>query len=370
MNVGILGGTRFIGFYLARSLARSGHQVTLFNRGKTIPPQPLPSRIANVRGDRNNPEDLASFLQQSYNVVFDLSGYTADHIKPLIAENHRAKTSHYVFCSTSSVYKIPPPFGYTEAADRTNTPRTYGGEKALAEDLLLEAWHRHGWPVTILRPQAVFGPYGARQASYVFSRLRHAMPIVIGRDPGIRVSFLYVPDLITVFLRVANNPQCFGKLYNVAGDEAVDQITFVKLCSEVSRLAPDIRVLGEAGHSLGSLGLQWLSYDLVPDTSLIKADLQVEFIPLRTALQETWEWLRSEPGLLEPEFFRGEQFLLANRPVPLWAKAWWALDDLTKAWPSRRFFRALLTRVLKRSQTITGLWREVRRFLMRRHWFC
>ena len=45
------------------------------------------------------------------------------------------------------------------------------------EDLLPKDWRDEGWPVTILRPQEVFGVFEAKHAEFVFSRLHHSLPI-------------------------------------------------------------------------------------------------------------------------------------------------------------------------------------------------
>jgi nucleoside-diphosphate-sugar epimerase len=364
-NIGILGGTRFIGYHLTRILLTCGYRVSLFNRGQTREPEHFPSEVRRFKGDRNNPKDLAGFLNHSYDVVFDLSGYTPNQLKPFLTPQHRDKIGHFVFCSTSSVYKVPPPFNYRESAQLTTMSGTYGGDKALAEKLLMHVWNCDGWPVTIFRPQAVFGPYGAAQPTYVFSRLLHSWPILLGRNRGVKLSFLYIGDLITSFIQVMNNRDCFGKIYNLAGDEGIDQVEYVNLCSAVSDLKPDIRFFGVEDYSERSIGIPWMSYDLVPDTTLIKTDLSFNFTPLRSALQETWNWLLNKSDNLKPELFRGEQYLLANRPIPVWAKTWWTMEDLTKAWP----LVPRIIRFLKSSSMLRNPWQKFKKFRGQRHLF-
>ena len=163
MKIAILGGSRFIGFHLARALAEHGsHQVTLFNRGRTPSPEPLPPSVNVVIGDRDVPAHAARLLDQPFDAICDLSGYSPRHVLPFLTPAHRSRIGHYVFCSTSSVYQVPPPNLYTETAPRTAAAGTYGGDKAAIEDILIAHWHRGRWPVTIVRPQGVFGPFDAQ----------------------------------------------------------------------------------------------------------------------------------------------------------------------------------------------------------------
>jgi hypothetical protein len=46
----VFGGTKFIGPYVVKALHEKGHEVMLFNRGKTI--YPFPFQINSIQGDR------------------------------------------------------------------------------------------------------------------------------------------------------------------------------------------------------------------------------------------------------------------------------------------------------------------------------
>ena len=330
-RIGILGGTRFVGYHLATCLLNAGHHVTLFNRGKTSPPGPFPLFVEYVHGDRNNPSDIANFFRSTYDVVVDLSGYSPDHVQPLLLEQHRSKVHHYIFCSTSSVYTIPPPCPFSERAPRTTIDKTYGGDKARIEDLLLETWHKSGWPVTILRPQGVFGRFDARQAAFVFSRLLNSAPIFLGQRRDYRINFLYINDLVRAFVQVMRRPLSYGKVYNVAGDDVVTQVQFVHLCAQASSLEAKIRMLEDPIYHHLPVGIPWLGYDLIAANASIKQELGLRFTPLEKALKETWAWVQNEPQHLTPQLFRGEQYLRENRRIPFWVKASWRLEDLVRS---------------------------------------
>src|SRR5437762_1233380 len=72
MNLLVLGGTSFIGPWAVRGLARRGHQVTLFHRGKTSAPD-LPAGVRHLHGDRAQlPSFRSEFERLAPEVVLDM----------------------------------------------------------------------------------------------------------------------------------------------------------------------------------------------------------------------------------------------------------------------------------------------------------
>jgi nucleoside-diphosphate-sugar epimerase len=336
MNIGVLGGSRFIGHHLTEALVAGGHRVTLFNRGRTVPPRPLPRDLRRVRGDRNAPGDLEAFLDHSYDAVFDLSGYTPAHVEPLTNARGRDRIGHYIFCSTSSVYRIPPPCPCPESAPRVDAASQYGGDKRRVEDLLLLAFRESGWPVTIVRPSGVYGPFDPAQTGHVFARLSQSRPIVIGPTGGHRLSLLFVGDLVAVCLRLLGNHAAHGRVYNVAGDTATTAEKLAALCATTVGIEARVRVVHRWPYKHLQVGFQWPDYDLVLANSRVRHDLGVQFTPLAEGLTSTWQWLSSAAGRLQPELSRGERFVDEEGTIPFWARAMLWMDDLTFTSPIRR----------------------------------
>jgi len=325
-KVALLGGTRFIGYHLLRALHREGYKVTIFNRGITPTPDTLPTNIKYIRGNRNRPEDFRNLFCQKFDTVFDLSGYTLNHVEPIV-RNYRSSIGHYIFCSTSSVYKTPPPCPSNEESPRFFTVNTYGGNKALVENLLLKKYKEDRWPVTIVRPQGVFGPYDAHQAWFIFYRLLHSIPISVRPKENYRINFLYVNDLIEGFLLIMNNIISHGEVYCVAGDDVTSQLEFIELCEKVTSSKPVLHFVDNPVYDGLKVGVPWLEYDLVADNSKIKKELGLNFTPLETALAKTLSWLIRNLEHQGSCWFRGERYVLRNRPIPKIVKAYWKLVD-------------------------------------------
>lgn len=326
-HIGVLGGTRFIGYHLAGALVAARYRVTLFNRGRTASPLPMPPGVRTTTGDRNRPADLASFLACDYDAVFDLSGFTAEHVAAILDAPRRGRIGHYVFCSTSSVYRQPMSVPCPESADTIVERNTYGGEKRRAEQLLLDTSRARGLSVTILRPTSVFGPHDAAQALPVFARLQNAMPVPIRAGRSGRMTFLFVADVSSVCLRLIERGGR-GAVYNLAGSETFDPREFVQRCAAAAGLAARIREVQWPYKRL-ALPLSWADDDLVLDTTAVRRDLDMEFTPIERGLAATWSWLLGDESRLRVDPARGERYFRQDGRLPWWIKPWLHLREHT-----------------------------------------
>src|SRR5512144_2334453 len=89
LRVLILGGTGFLGPHFVRALQAGGHQVTLFNRGKSNPA--LFKDLETLIGDRDG--KLDALRGRDWDVVIDDSGYVPRQVK-LSAELLREHIRH------------------------------------------------------------------------------------------------------------------------------------------------------------------------------------------------------------------------------------------------------------------------------------
>lgn len=164
----ILGGTGFTGPQQVRYALSRGHQVTVFNRGRTHPGE-LPKEVEQLIGDRNG--QLDALKGRAWDVCIDnptsLPVWVRDAARIL-----KGNVGHYTFISTISVYsdtskqgmdETAPlakytgvdPMKETQATLRANIEGLYGPLKALSE-AEAEKW----FPGTtlIIRPGYIVGP--------------------------------------------------------------------------------------------------------------------------------------------------------------------------------------------------------------------
>ena len=336
-NILIFGGSRFIGYLMLTELIKVGHNITIFNRQLRIPPGLFPKGTKLVKGDRNNPHDLKYLFNQKYDVIIDISGYTPNHIDPIISK-YSSRIGQYIFISSTSVYKTPPPNPMTEESPRIFIKDTYGGDKALAENLLLN--HKEVLPVTIFRPQGVIGPFDPRVAGLVFYRIINKLPILIERNTNIRTNYLFVFDLIRAVSLSIGNSNAFGKIYNIAGEEKLTFIEFIDLCGNICSIRPtteykemilkykDINFADKKRHF--DFFSVWPKFDTVCSNNLVKKELKIKFTNLNEYLLKTYNWLVEDVKRLNNFSLRGERYILYKLSVPLYQKCVWKIIDLFK----------------------------------------
>jgi 2'-hydroxyisoflavone reductase len=159
LHILILGGTGFIGPHMVREALRRGHEVSLFNRGRTD--NELFPDLQLLVGDRNN--GLDALKGGAWDVVVDNSGYVPRHVEDS-ARLLSSVVAHYLYISTISVYgDLSKPIDEDTAvgtmADETVeevTGETYGPMKALCEKRVLSQVGADR--TTILRPTYICGP--------------------------------------------------------------------------------------------------------------------------------------------------------------------------------------------------------------------
>ena len=234
-NILILGGSRFIGYLILCELLKENQNVTIYNRQSTIPPAPFPKGVRFIQGNRDNPKNLEYLFNQKYDVVIDITGFNPDHIKS-ITDKYSAKIGHYIFISTTAVYKIPPTCPINEESPRNFLKDSYGGDKALAENILLS--YRKKLPITILRLQSVFGPYDPCLAGLVFYRILNKLPILIWNNSIIIYNHLFIFDLVKAVCCFLKNPKTYGKIYNITGDDNITLNGFIDLCGKICKIIP------------------------------------------------------------------------------------------------------------------------------------
>lgn len=290
-NIAILGGSKFIGLNLLLSLHKRGHKITLYNRNITIPSIKYPDDIILIVGDRNNSSDYKKLFIKYYDVVYDLSGYNLTQVNPILMF-YKKYIGHYIFCSTTSVYKYTNNPPYNEECAKVFNPNTYGGDKSLVEDVLLGHCVKYNWPVTIFRPQGVFGKYDPWQAGYIYYRLIQNLPIYIFPEYKYRINPLYIDDFVSALILAIDIKKSHGSVYNVAGDDVVNNLEFVELCSVLSSFKLKLRYIKTPNsHARYDTGKSWLTHDIVADSTKIKSQLGVQYTALEHALKKTYDWL-------------------------------------------------------------------------------
>ncbi len=162
MKLLIIGGTQFLGRAIVEAACPNGHDITLFNRGKSNPE--LFPDVEKLQGDRDG--NLEALKGRKWDGVIDTCGYFPRVVEQSV-EALKESVDHYTFISSISVYSedvyTKPgtdeegPVVYLE--DETVeeiTAETYGGLKVLCEEVVDVGFHNRS---LIIRPGLIVGPY-------------------------------------------------------------------------------------------------------------------------------------------------------------------------------------------------------------------
>jgi 2'-hydroxyisoflavone reductase len=160
----ILGGTGFIGPWQVRYAVERGHEVTIFNRGRSAPGM-FPG-VEELTGDRAAGQ-LDALEGRTWDAVIDNSAARADAPDWVRDSAGLLKDAadQYLFISTRSVFRdlssVPATVNEPLLTPETTSnwspgqPYPYGLAKALAEGEALRAF---GDRTTIVRPGLIVGP--------------------------------------------------------------------------------------------------------------------------------------------------------------------------------------------------------------------
>ena len=161
LRILVLGGTSFIGPHQVEYAMSRGHEVTLFNRGRTN--THLFPGLEKLVGDRNG--DLTALEGRSWDVVIDNSATNPRWVE-LSAGLLKDTCERYIFVSTRSVYadtsRVPmtiaaPVWTYERAGVEPGAERLpYGLSKALAEQNARDAFGEDR--AMVFRPGLIIGP--------------------------------------------------------------------------------------------------------------------------------------------------------------------------------------------------------------------
>ena len=234
LNILILGGTGFTGPEQVEYAIARGHRVTLFNRGKTRPGLFKGKVAEELIGDLNS--DTSALKDKQFDVVIDNPTTLPWWVKNA-AQYLKGNTKHYMFISTTSVYRDESEIGINENSptvpmpagldpyqpDQRNTaqlaasanPANYGAFKARAE---MEVQNQYPGISTIIRPCLIVGPLDRTDRfTYWPARIDKGGEVLAPDKPEDPCQFIDSRDLAEWMIRMAEARE-FGT-FNAIGPE-------------------------------------------------------------------------------------------------------------------------------------------------------
>ncbi len=340
LKILILGGTRFLGPAVVHEARSRGHEITLFNRGKSNANMfpDLDTRLGNRFGD------LASLEDGEWDVVIDHSGYIPFTVRDS-AELLKKRAKQYIFISSISVYADFSQPGNDEdspvgviideeiAAAQTSediTGLNYGPLKALCEDAVSDVFGKHACNI---RPGLIVGPRDrSDRFTYWPVRIAKGGEVLCPDTPDVVTQVIDVRDLAEFIVHCAEEGT--GGTFNATSPP--DQLTMGELfdsCKSVS--GSDVE-------------FTWVSAEFLEENEVAAWSDMPVWVPL----------VGEEAGHPFMDVSRAVAAGLTFRPIGETVRGtldWWAnVDQERKDKPMRSGISA------EREAELLGMWHELK----------
>ena len=310
MRILLLGGTLFVGRHLVEAALARGHEVTLFNRGRTNPG--LFPEVETLHGDRDA-GDLSALRGRSWEAVMDTSARLprwVRHTAGLLAE----RVEHYTFVSSCSVYADTSTPGTDEAArvhtladetvEEITSAEVYGALKVLCERAAAQAMPGR---VLSVRAGLIVGPYDpSGRFTYWVHRIARGGDVLAPEPRDQPVQFVHGRDLADWMLDMAERGA--AGVFNATGPEK--PLTMAGLLEAIrEESGSDARLTWSGERFLVERGVEawselplWLAPGANPESANFMAvDVHkalaagLRFRPLAETIRDTLEEAQTSP---------------------------------------------------------------------------
>ena len=189
----------------------------------------------------------AALGSSEWDVVYDVSGFVmaagGSDIDGLL-DLFDGRVGDYVYVSSIMAYdqSFTGIFPWTE--DLPFNPEgtaSYGGFKAVAEQAMLDRHAASGFPASVVRPAAIYGPDNNifDMEAPMFLRLLQSRPILVPHGGLVATSYGHVDDLCDVMVAMAGQPAARGEIFNITA-EGLTSARYVELLADIVGAEPDV----------------------------------------------------------------------------------------------------------------------------------
>jgi nucleoside-diphosphate-sugar epimerase len=303
MKVLVTGATGFVGAALVRRLVEQGKEVHIFRRRESALWR-IHDLLDKLISHEVDLRDAAAVERSVANIrptiIYHLATYGgfADQrdTAAIIAANflgtvHLLRACEKVgfdcFVNTGSSSEYGIKAAPMRESDTTEPLGDYGVAKAAATLFCRSEAMQQGLPVVTLR---LFSPYGPwddpkRFISYVIKSLLRGDAPRLSSPDSVR-DYIYIDDVVDLYLKVGKAPQCAGEIINVGSGVQSSLGEVVSLVNEI--IGNGITPIWGTVPSQRAEPQSW-----VADINKAKLLLGWEpATPLRAGLRQTVEWLR------------------------------------------------------------------------------
>ncbi len=306
MKVLVVGGTGLISAACVDLAVAQGHDVWVLNRGRTRT-VPLPEGVTVLTADvREAGAVAAATAGLGFDAVVQPVGFTPDQVERDMALF--ADVGQYVFVSSATVYRKPPPsYLVSEATPLGNPFWRYARDKIECEERLRS---RPDFPATIVRPSLTYGPgqvpvcVGSWQRPYtIIDRIRRGAKIIVPGDGTSLWTVTHNTDVAKGLVGLLGNPAAIGEAVHVTSDEVLTWNQIYALLGEAVGAVPDVvhvptDALAAADAELAGSLLGDKAYSVVFDNSKIRRLVPgfAATVPFAEGIRATVDWFDADPA--------------------------------------------------------------------------
>lgn len=269
----LIGGSGFVGGWLASRLSAAGMRVTIpTRRRENRKGLLLLPTVFEVQADVNDPQALAH-LVEGVDAVINLVGilHDRDDREPYGAAFEAAHVAlpRQIVASmrAAGVRRLLHMSALKAASD---APSAYLRSKAAGEAAVFDA--AADLDVTVFRPSVVFGPGDAFLNTFA-GLLRH-LPLLplVGADA--RMQPVFVGDVADAFVAALNDPASFGRAYELGGPRVY---TLRELVCYVAEITGQRRAIVDVPGGIAGIQARVMSW--LPNPPLTPDNLRSLSVP-------------------------------------------------------------------------------------------
>lgn len=281
-----------------------GMELFHLNRGRTKVHK-VPPEVKSIQADIHDHDGVRSALKgHEFDVVVDWIAYSPEDVRRDI-DLFRGRAGQYVFISTTSAYEKPVrALPITEETPLSNPFWDYSRRKIACERVLMEAFQKEQFPMTLVRPSHTYDntkiPIRGRYTA--IDRMRNGKPVFIHGDGTSLWTLTHHKDFAKGFVGLLGNSRAIGESFHITSDELLSWNQIHTLMAEAAGCqcravyVPSTLISG-FDEEIGAGLLGDKAHSLVFDNSKIKsfvADFEAT-IPFAEGARQIMEWYDRDP---------------------------------------------------------------------------
>jgi nucleoside-diphosphate-sugar epimerase len=328
MKVLFIGGTGVISSACSELAVERGIVLTILNRGKTsLRPAPAAARL--VCADIRQPDSVRKALgDETFDVVVDWIAFTPEHVATDV-ELFTDRTDQYIFISTASAYQKPPrSVPIVESTPLDNPFWSYSQAKIACEDLLVQAYRKQRFPITIIRPSHTYDKtkIPLRGGYTTLARMLQGREVFVHGDGTSLWVLTHHRDFAKGLVGLLGNPHAIGEAYHITSDEWLSWNQIYEILASAAGVSPRIvhvpsDLINAFDPKTGAGLLGDKAHCAIFDNTKIKRAVPdfAATIPLAEGAREIVAWYGADPArqVIDEEVDR-----MTDRIIEAYRSAW------------------------------------------------